>query len=163
MSQYPIFKILVQALSGNVESDGHKALPLIFWLNWPDGNMADCYQLGAVRAYLLEKLFPNDRRMVVFWDTIVRDFDSEDAEFPVECLMTRHWIQSYLSFTKWYAEALFNYSWNLEFLLDHPERVSATGRSEQLQKYYKYGALFQLHDFARRLTRPKALACLWLW
>lgn len=102
-----------------------------------------------VRHALLEILRPRGDRLEKFWSVICDDWDSEEAEFIAETFMSRHWIQSYVSYLGWYAGKLFDYGCSWDELLNPPVATSVTSRSDQTKKVYKYGFIFKLYDLVR--------------
>nr|UJQ92534.1 MAG: putative RNA-dependent RNA polymerase [Mitoviridae sp.] len=121
-------------------------LPLELWLAWPFGVLT-CYQLGAVREYILKRIQPKDLNEASF-DYACRYWkDNEEGfEWTIQSLVSAH-----CRYIAWYAKVSSDFSVPLADII-HPPLASRKIEREvndDGQAVRRYGIVFAAWDFIR--------------
>lgn len=128
--------------------------PLAFWLVLPDAGVVDCYKLGFLRHWLLERLHPKDfdekkfRRLETFW------VNDEDSFFE---RLFQEWLKQHLDYLRWYWLAYCDYGLSLEYLLAAPVVCYSYERRSNEKLVLRYGFMFRMYDLCRTTPNIKPL------
>lgn len=129
-------------------------LPFWIWLSATTGKHLTCYQQGMVRGYLIRLLTPRFPR-----DSVISELFEAWSEYDWlgEAWVLSEWMKSILSYWSWYYTIAEDLNTPIEALLSPPVVPLVTNRTNKLDHFKKYGAVFRCYDLVLSCEEPKAL------
>ncbi|CAK9143602.1 unnamed protein product [Ilex paraguariensis] len=129
-------------------------LPFKLWLAFPERGILTCYEEGAVRAFILERVAPRDLDEESF--SQLRLFWINDEEMMLERLL-QSYLKLHLEYLHWYAKVILDFSISLEDLMKPPIAPRRIVRVSDESTLKRYGLAFKAWDFVRNLKPILAL------
>lgn len=158
MDSQPIFDCLSRRWKRHwltlYAGSGIYPLPLKLWLAFPDLGCLNCYQVGMVRARLLELVRPKDLdensflKLYKFWEP--------DGHALIETLL-HPVVKQHLEYVSWYARQEVELSDLTEDLLHPPVSPRRICRESDESLIRRFGRLFKLWDHLRCVAPPGAI------
>ena len=129
-------------------------LPFWIWLSATTGKHLTCYQQGMVRGYLIRLLTPRFPR-----DSVISELFEAWSEYDWlgEAWVLSEWMKSILSYWSWYYTIAEDLNTPIEALLSPPVVPLVTNRTNKLDHFKNYGAVFRCYDLVLSCEKPKAL------
>lgn len=129
------------------------ALPIELLLGFPDKGILNCYEMGMVRRFLVERVCPKDIREDVF-QTLRQFWEGDDLGYLDGILAS--YVKLHLEYLKWYATIICDHTCTLGTIMDPP--VAPTGLDRPREDIIlRYGLLFRAWDFVRTHKAPLVL------
>jgi hypothetical protein len=118
-------------------------LPFWIWLSATTGKHLTCYQQGMVRGYLIRLLTPRFPR-----DSVISELFEAWSEYDWlrETWVLSEWMKSILSYWSWYYTIAEDINTPIETLLSPPVVPLVTNRTNKLDHFNNYGAIFRCYD-----------------
>lgn len=141
-------------------------LPVALWLTFPDLGILTSEQLGAARAFILDRVKPGYFHEKEMWMV---------SGLSILMMVTRLWnawfqnlvwltLTMWLHYLRWYSSAIVNDDVSLEEQMPSPPVVPATtysflaiARSRKKVMIFRYGVLFMCYEMLRTTPAPLCL------